>query len=296
MSKFIQWLEEKKKGTKESLPPTASSSPTRGANQDQSGFNGKNDVADYTISDETKPKKKKELDEYEGPDNWEENTPGQRASDAAKLANLAGATHMPHQKIKEAAMVAGEPLKSKAQAKVSMGGSMPQSHSALQSAASQRVVDREKAQDSIDKEQQDKRDREVKKREVAAASRASKAKKPMAEEVIVEGRPRKHGGSLEDPGSDNIINQLRQVITLRGQKPVKFVNGSSVKLAPGTAHRLLSMYDNLRTTSEKHAFSRRVHSSPQGLRDVMAGKKEEPKSKITLAGRITGNKNAPNNK
>ena len=89
MSKFIQWLEEKKKGTKESLPPTVSSSPTRGANQDQSGFNGKNDVADYTISDETKPKKKGELDEYEGEDNWEENTPSERKATAIDLANLA---------------------------------------------------------------------------------------------------------------------------------------------------------------------------------------------------------------
>jgi hypothetical protein len=57
MKNFRNWLEESKKRTKESLPPTATSSPLRGQNQDQSGYNGKNDVADYTISDETKPKK-----------------------------------------------------------------------------------------------------------------------------------------------------------------------------------------------------------------------------------------------
>ena len=46
-------LEEgKKKGKSEPAPPTATSSPLRGANQDQSGFNSRNDVADYTISDE----------------------------------------------------------------------------------------------------------------------------------------------------------------------------------------------------------------------------------------------------
>ena len=56
MKNFTKWIEEAKK-TKESLPPTATSSPLRGQNQDQSGYNGKNDVADYTISDETKPKK-----------------------------------------------------------------------------------------------------------------------------------------------------------------------------------------------------------------------------------------------
>ena len=58
MINFKTWLEEKKK-TKESLPPTATSSPIRGANQDQSGYNDKGNVSDYTISDETKPKKKK---------------------------------------------------------------------------------------------------------------------------------------------------------------------------------------------------------------------------------------------
>ena len=101
MAKFLNWLEEKKKGTKESLPTTATSSPTRGANQDQSGYNGKNDVADYTISDETKPKKKKELDEYEGPDNWEENTPSTRIATSVELAKLAGAVHMPHHRSEE---------------------------------------------------------------------------------------------------------------------------------------------------------------------------------------------------
>jgi hypothetical protein len=53
MKNLTQWIEEaKKKGTKDSSPPTVTSSPLRGANQDQSGFNGKNSVADYTISDE----------------------------------------------------------------------------------------------------------------------------------------------------------------------------------------------------------------------------------------------------
>lgn len=52
---FVQWLEEKKKkGTKESLPSTSTSSPLRGANQDYSGVGVKNDNADYTISDEHK--------------------------------------------------------------------------------------------------------------------------------------------------------------------------------------------------------------------------------------------------
>ena len=56
MKNFSGWIEEsKKKGKKEPSPPTVTSSPLRGQNQDQSGHNVKNDTADYTISDEYDP-------------------------------------------------------------------------------------------------------------------------------------------------------------------------------------------------------------------------------------------------
>jgi hypothetical protein len=93
MKNFSSWLEEaKKKGVKDSLPPTTSSSPTRGANQDYTGVGVKHDVADYTISDEKVP------------DSWEDNTPGQRVATVRKLMKLQlrhGAVEMPHSKIKE---------------------------------------------------------------------------------------------------------------------------------------------------------------------------------------------------
>lgn len=57
MLTFRGWIAEsrKKKARKsENTPPTPSSSPLRGANQDQSGFGVKHDTADYTISDEKK--------------------------------------------------------------------------------------------------------------------------------------------------------------------------------------------------------------------------------------------------
>jgi hypothetical protein len=52
MKNFRNWLEEAKKKSKQSMPTTPTSAPLRGQNQDQSGYNGKNNVADYTISDE----------------------------------------------------------------------------------------------------------------------------------------------------------------------------------------------------------------------------------------------------
>ena len=94
MINFKTWLEEKKK-TKESLPPTATSSPVRGANQDQSGYNGKNDTADYTISDET------------GPDSWEKNSEAKRIATVKKIIKQDErfyAVAMPHSKIKEEAI------------------------------------------------------------------------------------------------------------------------------------------------------------------------------------------------
>lgn len=60
MITFCQWInenkiksknQEKKKGKSVPIAPTATSSPLRGANQDQSGFNVSRDTADYTISD-----------------------------------------------------------------------------------------------------------------------------------------------------------------------------------------------------------------------------------------------------
>jgi hypothetical protein len=52
MKYFSQWIVEAKKKSKQSMPTTPTSAPLRGQNQDQSGYNGKNNVADYTISDE----------------------------------------------------------------------------------------------------------------------------------------------------------------------------------------------------------------------------------------------------
>jgi hypothetical protein len=52
MLKYIEWLDEaKKRGKKVPSPPTILSAPTKGVNQDQSGFSPTNNVADYSISD-----------------------------------------------------------------------------------------------------------------------------------------------------------------------------------------------------------------------------------------------------
>jgi len=345
MKSFSDWVFEAKQGKKVPSPATIVSAPIRGQNQDQSGENDKNNTASYTISDSKVP------------DNWEENTPGQRmktVKDLMKLGQVHGAVQMPHSKIKEetvtevsselvgkvnkARTVGGKPSKTEVGAKtlatavkkawvkskvgvvkeeeideviagvgatritpVNMGDNTPRVgsknapkkvDSSLQNAANQRVTQLDKAAQKEKDTAEKTREQETAKRQKEAEQRQKQAAKPptpVKEEAIDEarGRPPKNASS-EDPGSDNIINQLRQVITLRGQKPVSFVNGQKVNLNPGTAHRLLTTYDNLRTTAEKHAFSIRIHKSPESLRDVVAGKKEPEKAKISLAGKITG--------
>ena len=120
----------------------------------------------------------------------------------------------------------------------------------------------------------------------------TKYKGTVKEEIELDeaqrGRPKKNP-TAEDPGSENIIMQLRKVITLRGQEPVKFADGRSVKLSPAAAHSALAKYDNLKTTGEKHSFSMRLHKSLDSMRDAIMGKAEPSKPKVSLAGKITGN-------
>jgi hypothetical protein len=349
MKKFSDWVNEAKKGTNDSLPPTVTSSPIRGANQDQSGANVKNDLADYTISDSATI------------DNWELNSAANRAKAVKELMKLSarhGANHMPHSKIKEetdpgfkldevspglvgkvnkARTVGGKPSKTDAAKKTlatavnkawvkSKAGEMkeavvagvgdtrikpvnmaqktggtkepnaPGNVGALQSAANKRVAALDQAAQKQKEQNEKNREQETAKRQKEAEARSKEGQKKQTQSESFEldearGRPKKETGEE----SINIIMQLRKVISLRGQEPVTFANGARVQLNPGTAHRLLAMYDNLKTSGEKHAFSARIHKSPDSLRDVIAGKKEVVKPKISLAGKITGTQNGNNN-
>jgi hypothetical protein len=232
---FKGWMKDKK--------DNPVSSPIRGANQDQSGTNDKNDTADYTISDSV-------------------------------VAGV-GATRI-------------KPVNMAQSTGGSKSANAPSNAASMQAAANHRVAQLDAASQKQKAEQEKERERQQKEREQQQKANQAKAVKPAAthEEVEIEegrGRPKKNPTS-EDPGSDNIIDQLRRVITLRGQKPVKFVDGKQSSMSPGTAHRLLAMYDNLRTSGEKHQFTMRIHKSADSMRDVLAGKKETSAPKISLAG------------
>ena len=83
--------------------------------------------------------------------------------------------------------------------------------------------------------------------------------------------------------------QLRKSISLRGQHPVRFVNGQTAKVTPQTAHKALQHHDSLKTPAQKDEFAKRLHHSPESMHDAMSGKPAPAsKPKVSLAGKITG--------
>lgn len=306
MGKFTEFTEAKKsKGKRESIPTTATSSPLRGANQDYSGVNVSHDHADYTISDgfiagtgkvRSTPVNIK-TSGHSGTSNAPSNAHAmQHAADArrAQLDKIA-------QKQQDMQRKEREKQVQQRTADMQKEANNPLIRLAQKVASKSSVKDPVKDEDSREMKkfklfreeggmQHASFTKKSGKRSAADSSHAA-AKVHVKEEEIAEedldearrGRPKKSEG--EDQESSNIIMQLRKVISLRGQVPIRFLDGKQSMMSPATAHRLLSIYDNLKTTGEKHSFASRIHKSAESLRDVMAGKKEVVKPKITLAGK-----------
>lgn len=367
MIKFSQYLNEKK-ATKDSIATTATSSPLRGQNQDQSGFSPSHATADYTISDSKKTKVKEDdnIDKVNAVaaalKNMSTSSSNTATSSTNKPSmpnvNAPGTPDMfkTEKKLKEGFVsTAGAPRQTPVTMK-SAGASHMKGGSHLQHDADRRRVQLDKMAQQRRDQQEKERERAQKEREKASLERQKEAQKAIKaneeleeakavsqsqqkaagaalatqrgeyaggkkggavnrmalmkrselekiagtkrkglpvhkEEAELEeakrGRPPKNK-TAEDPGSDNIIMQLRKVISLRGQAPVTFVDGKKANISPATAHRLLATYDNLRTSGEKHTFSQRIHRSADSMRDVIAGKKEIQKPKISLGGTYRG--------
>jgi hypothetical protein len=368
MIKFSQYINEKK-ATKDSIATTATSSPLRGQNQDQSGYSPSHSTADYTISDSKKAKVKEDdnIDKVnavaaalKSMSTSSSNTaPSSTNKPSMPNVNAPGTPDMfkTEKKLKEGFVsTAGSPRQTPVTMK-SAGASHIKGGSHLQHDADRRRVQLDKMAQVRRNQQEKERERAQKEREKAAIERQKEAQKAIKKtnEELEEAKAvsqaqqkaagaalatqrgeyagGKKGGAVnrmalmkrselekiagtkrkelpvrkeeteldearrgrppknktdEDPGSDNIIMQLRKVISLRGQSPVTFVDGKKANISPATAHRLLAAYDNLRTSGEKHTFSQRIHRSADSMRDVIAGKKEIQKPKISLGGTYRG--------
>lgn len=338
-------MSKKKKGMKETSPPTNVSSPIRGANQDQSGYGVKHSTADYTISDETQydegfvagvgavratpvqmsstPRGKKER-------NAPRSAGGlQRAADKRRmqldriaqkraamqkktkekiiakrqhneelsLTNLAkkvgaeGKSKMPKDKLTQSFKKFSDFVKENIEIDEGIRG-LKRNLSSWKDVHSRKTIDTSKPKSyrlpgQMSKAQS--RD-EIEKMTAEFLAKGGKIRKEEVEN-LEEGRPKKNATS-EDPGSDHIVMQLRKAISLRGQHPVKFVNGKSSLVSPSTAHRLLDMHDNMKTSAEKDHFAKHIHKSVDHMRDALAGKMPAPEKKtISLGGsHATNNK------
>lgn len=360
MLKFSQFVVEKKNETKDSIATTATSSPLRGQNQDQSGYSPSHSTADYTISDSKKTKIK---EGFVGGVGAVRQTPVTMKS--AGSSHVKGGSHLQHdadrrrvqldkvaqqrrdqqekerqrqqqQREKEAAARQKEAERAlkPGSVKEAKAVSQAQQKAAGAALATQRgeyaggvkggAVNRMALMKRKDLEKiagTKRKELPVHKEEVeldekltdaakenirmAISDKMKKTSKPARALIKLaksnpknvkeneeldearRGRPPKNK-TAEDPGSDNIIMQLRKVITLRGQAPVTFVDGKKANISPATAHRLLAQYDNLKTSLDKHTFSQRIHKSADSMRDVIAGKKEIVKPKISLGGSHKG--------
>ena len=72
------------------------------------------------------------------------------------------------------------------------------------------------------------------------------------------GRPKKNP---EDEESENMIMQLRKVITLRGMKPVEFADGTTAKIDPKDAQLLLNLHQALAKSNMKLALQNMMSRS-----------------------------------
>lgn len=286
MKNFTQWLQERK--ARESSPTTATSSPLRGANQDYSGVNTKNDNADYTISDSTHVMPPQP--------EWEKTSAATRKAHAKHLVKVTSKGTHGKGPTPVAEVVAGTnpttrttPVNMKTSGHAGSSNAPTNAHS-MQHAADTRRVQLDKiAQQQQElqkkKQQQDQAQRE--KQQQLNQKKVDVQKQKANEEVIAEGRPKKNA-TEDDPGSEHVMMQMRKVISTRGQHQVKHVSGEKSKVHPNTAHKILSHHDNLKTPAEKQAYAARIHKSASSMSDALAGKAEHKQPKVSLAGKLTG--------
>lgn len=94
----------------------------------------------------------------------------------------------------------------------------------------------------------------------------------------------KKESEARDLGDRHIIMQARKVISTRGAHHITFANGKTHAVNPMTAHKLIAKHDSLAKPADKEAFAAHAHSSLEGMKDAMAGKKPEVKPAISLGG------------
>lgn len=313
MSRVLAIIAEAAKKKKSQSEPknqtTSTSSPLRGANQDYSGVNTKNDNADYTISDDTHVMPPQP--------EWEKTSSSTRKSHVKHLVKVTskgthgkGSTPVA-EAVAGVSSVRNTPVNMKTTSHTGSTSAPPAAKS-MQSAADARRIQldnaaqQQKEQWKKEAEQQKKkREAEAKKRQ-AEAQRAQMKSAPKHDlnqmkegtmkgfsQFAVEldeakrGRPRKDGSSAsdtEDTGNQHLIMQMRKHISTRGQQKVTFKDGKSHDVGVQTAHKVIQHHDNLPKPADKEAFVAHASKSKEHMHAALAGKKEPVKPKVSLGG------------
>lgn len=290
-------------------------------NGDQSGYNDKSNVTDYTISDEHivelspelvgRVNRKRALGDLKtGAPPVPHKTSAayhtlKRAVDKAAGVKKPAPYVLPKvtEGVNAATSAGGKQVTQKAPVG-SIARNAPASARALQTAANARVSNKEVNADKQKDTQHSDMQKEIQKRQQASKKTLEKDMSSMSKEEIdhvntvfaknlEEGYLRLSEAAKEKLGrpsteDDHPIAQARKVISMRGQHKFTHKSGEKHYMDPKVAHQILHKHDNMKTSAEKDEFAQRVHHSKKSMEDALAGKPAEKKAKVSLAGKITG--------
>lgn len=220
---------------KSSVPTatTATSAPTRGANQDQSGFGPKNNTADYTISDEKKLRKEEtDLVESLKDAAHEAMKVAHNAPDRAKAAINKLADHG-KDKYSDAAMV--------------------------HIGATRAYLNR----GNVDKAREHWQQAHAAiKEETIAEGRGRPRKNPLPDGKETEG----------DDTHKHPLQQLEKIShAVEGNEPhFEHKDGSKSKISRHLARHIVAVHNSMRTTQEKDNFAQKVHANRESMKSEVS--------------------------
>jgi len=274
--------------------PTVTSAPTRGANQDQSGFNTKNSTADYTISDEKKLRKEEveELDELEkstlgsyvkkAKDSLVKNRqgysdalnkPGYTSDDrryfSKKSSNRARGIDKAVDKLTEEEVDLEEAIKIGSRVKVHAPGK--DYHGVIGNVGE---IDH-----GLHKKSEKKYTVDYNNRSNSVTLPKSQIKLHKEEVELEEGRgrPRKNplpaGQEAEvDDTHKHPMQQLEKIAhSIEGREPhYEHKDGSKTKVGRHLARHMVMTHNSMKTTQEKDDFANKLHANRDSMRSAMS--------------------------
>lgn len=86
----------------------------------------------------------------------------------------------------------------------------------------------------------------------------------------------------EDSGTQNIVMQMRKVVSLRGNYDVTFDDGSKAKIDPKTAQAFLQKFNSTKRPGDKAALQKAASKSADGLKKAAKGEMDAKSDPLAL--------------